>query len=141
MYTASSKGLDTKAPDAKAHTIDGKQWSLKSHRGKTIIIVFWSSYCPPCMAEIPHINEIYNKYKNDDSIEIVSYSLDLSTDSSALKKFIEKKGIDYPVLLSENLAKEFHVFGAPSFWVINKKGIIVASNRRSIKEILPFIQK
>lgn len=148
MYTASSKGINTKAPDAKAFTMDGKKWSVKSNLGKNIIVVFWSSYCPPCMAEIPRIQKIYDKYKDDESIEIVSYSLDLSLDPEALKPYIKNKGITYPVLVDhnqsnseENFAKKFEVFGAPSFWFIDKKGTILASNRRSIEDMLPFIEK
>ncbi len=148
MYTASTKGINTKAPDAKAHTIDGKEWSVKSNLGKNIIVVFWSSYCPPCIAEFPHIQKIYDKYKDDESIEIVSYSLDLSLDVEALKPYIKDKGINYPVLVDnnpveseENFAKKFEVFGAPSFWFIDKEGTILASNRRSIEEMLPFIEK
>lgn len=147
-YTASSKGINTKAPNAKAFTIDGKEWSVKSNLGKNIIIVFWSSYCPPCIAEFPHIQKIYDKYKDDESVEIVSYSLDLSLDSQALKPYIKDKGINYPVLFDpnaanseENFAKKFEVFGAPSFWFIDKKGTILASNRRSIEEMLPFLEK
>ena len=148
LYTASSKGINTKAPDAKAHTLDGKVWSVKSNLGKNIIVVFWSSYCPPCIKEFPHIQKIYDKYKNDESIEIVTYSLDLSLDAEALKAYVKEKDINYPVLLDnspsgseENFAKKFEVFGAPSFWFIDKEGTIVASNRRSIQEMLPFIEK
>lgn len=148
MYTASSKGLNTQAPNAKAHTLEGEEWSVKEHLGKNIIVVFWSSYCPPCIAEFPHIQEIYDRYKDDESIEIVTYSLDLSLDPEALKPYMKDKGIAYPVLVDnnpidsdENFAKKFEVFGAPSFWFIDQKGTILASNRRSIEEMLPFIEK
>jgi thiol-disulfide isomerase/thioredoxin len=147
-YTASSKGLNTKAPNAKAFTMDGKEWSVKANLGKDIIIVYWSSYCPPCIAEFPKIQKIYDKYKDDKSVEIVTYSLDLSLDPEMLKPYIKNKGINYPVLIDhnpidseENFAKKFEVFGAPSFWFIDKKGTILASNRRSIEEMLPFIEK
>jgi len=147
MYTASSNGLNTKAPDVKAKTIDGKEWSIKSHLGKNIIVVFWSSYCPPCIREFPYIQKVYDKYKDDDSVEIVTYSLDLSLDEKALKSYIAEKDINYPVLIDiytadseDNFAKKFEVFGAPSFWVIDKKGIVVASNRRSIEDVLQFIE-
>jgi thiol-disulfide isomerase/thioredoxin len=147
MYTASSKGINTKAPNAKASTIDGKEWSVKNNLGKNIIVVFWSSYCPPCIAEIPHIRELYEKHKDDDNLEIVSYSLDLSQDVDTLKPYIKEKNIPYPVLVEkypqnskDNFAKKFEVFGAPSIWFIDKKGTILASNRRSIKEVIPFIK-
>ncbi len=147
-YTASSKGLNTQAPNAKAHTIEGKEWSVKANLGKNIIIVFWSSYCPPCIREFPHIQKLYDKYKDDESVEIVSYSLDLSLDLEALKPYVKDKGIAYPVLVDsypidseENFAKKFEVFGAPSFWFIDKTGTILASNRRSIEEMLPFLER
>jgi len=147
MYMAKTKGLKTKAPNAKAETLDGSTWSVKENLGKNIIVVFWSSYCPPCIAEIPHIRELYQEHKDDDSLEIVSYSLDLSQDPEALKPYIEDKNIPYPVLVEkypqeskDNFAKKFEVFGAPSIWFIDKSGTILASNRRSIKEVIPFIK-
>jgi thiol-disulfide isomerase/thioredoxin len=146
MYTANTKGLNTKAPNAKATTIDQKTWSVEENLGKNIVVIFWSSYCPPCIAEIPHIRELYERHTDD--LEIVSYSLDLSQDVEALKAYIDDKNITYPVLVEKypqdsenNFAKKFEVFGAPSIWFIDKKGTILASNRRSIKEIIPFIKK
>jgi thiol-disulfide isomerase/thioredoxin len=113
-----------------------------------MIVIFWSSYCPPCIKEIPHIRKIYDQYKDDKGIEIISYSLDLSLDKDALEKYVVDKNITYPVLVDmstpnsdENFAKKFEVFGAPSIWFIDKKGTILASNRRSIEEVLPFIKR
>jgi thiol-disulfide isomerase/thioredoxin len=128
--------------------MDGKEWSIKAHHGKKILIVFWSSYCPPCIREFPYIQKVYDKHKDDKNLEIVTYSLDLSLAPDSLKQYIKDKDINYPVLVDdkpieskENFAKMFDVFGAPSFWVIDEKGIIQASNRRSIEEILPFLEK
>jgi thiol-disulfide isomerase/thioredoxin len=147
-YTAHTKAINTIAPDANASTLEGKVWHMKEQQGKNIIVVFWGSYCHPCLAEIPHIQELYQKYKDNDNLEIITYSFDLSQNSEALKKFIDDKNITYPVLLEKypqdsekNFAKKFEVIGVPSIWFIDKNGIVLASNRRSIEEIMPFIKK
>jgi thiol-disulfide isomerase/thioredoxin len=147
-YTAHTKAINTKAPDANASTLEGQIWQMKEQKGKNIIVVFWASYCHPCLAEIPHIKELYQKYKDNDKLEIITYSFDLSQNIQALKEFIHDKNITYPVLIEKypqnsekNFAAKFEVIGVPSIWFIDKNGTVLASNRRSLEEIIPFIKK
>lgn len=142
-YTASSKGLHTTVACAQAYTQDQKLWDIKAHLGKKVVVVFWSSYCPPCLKEIPKINTLYKKIQHNDTIELVSYALDLSTDKVSLDAFLEQQVILYPILggvdSKATFVDKFKVFGAPSIWVIDEKGTIILSNARHIEEAIQLL--
>lgn len=73
--------------------IDGTTFNLSEHKGKKVILNFWATWCPPCIAEIPHLIELQNK---NDNVLIVGIALD--TDQSKVPPFVAKKNINYPTL-------------------------------------------
>ncbi len=134
------------APDVKGITANGEKWSLRSQKGKNVIIIFWASWCRDCIKEIPEIIKLNNKIKNDPSIVMVSANLD--TDTEKAISFIKEKKINYPVLIDKyspgfenEFSKAFKIIGAPSIWVVNKEGVVIAQRIRHIKEILPLIEQ
>lgn len=134
------------APDMRGVTSEGKEWSLNSQKGKNVIIIFWASWCRDCIKEIPEIIKLNNKIKNNPNIVMVSANLDKDTERTI--SFIKEKKINYTVLMDKNnpgfeneFSKAFKIIGAPSIWVVNKEGIVIAQRMRHIKEILPFIEQ
>ncbi|HEK9992299.1 TPA: redoxin domain-containing protein [Streptococcus equi subsp. zooepidemicus] len=64
------KGLQTlvegeKAPDLKLMDKDGKEVSLSDYAGKKVYLNFWASWCKPCLQEMPHMERVYQKFKDD----------------------------------------------------------------------------
>ena len=51
---------------------NGKQVSLGDYRGKVIFLNFWATWCPPCQRELPHIQELYEKYRNSDEVAVLT---------------------------------------------------------------------
>ena len=74
------------APDFTLKTHEGRDFTLSSLRGKYVLVDFWASWCGPCRASIPHLKELYAKYKQK-GFEIVGVTND--TDHAAWKKAIE----------------------------------------------------
>ncbi len=106
-------------------SFNNAELSLEELKGKVIFLNFWASWCPPCRAEMPTIQSLYNKMKNRDDIVFVMVSLD--NDSSKAKAFIKSSNFDFPVyFLNGYLPKIYDSGTIPSTYVISKQGKIVA---------------
>ena len=81
------------AMDFDVTDLNGQPLSLAQLQGKVVLLDFWATWCPPCIAEMPNLKRTYAKYKNQD-FEIVGISLDRA--KSSLESYIEKEGIAWP---------------------------------------------
>lgn len=78
--------------------LDGRQHTLSEYRGKWVIINYWATNCPPCLQEIPELEEFYRRHKDSDAVVLgVNYE-DIKL--SWLKDFINSVRMSYPVLLA-----------------------------------------
>lgn len=101
----------------------GKNIETKDLKGKVIFINFWASWCPPCRAEFPSIQKLYEKYKGDHKVEFLTINLD--DDVNAGKKFLEKDKYTIPFLVSTgNIPTEIYNGSLPTTVVLDKQGKI-----------------
>ena len=112
------------APEFKLSGFDGKPVTLADSRGKVILLNFWATWCGPCRAEIPDLVELQNKYK--DRLQILGLVVD-DDDQDALKDFVEKFGINYPVALASNDIRMQYggIAALPTSFVLDAEGRIV----------------
>ncbi len=68
---------------------------FSGYEGKVVILNFFATWCPPCIAEIPHLNDIQIKYK--DSIQIIAVLMEESRTNQEIELFIDEHKIVYPV--------------------------------------------
>lgn len=111
------------------------QWLDKKPEtvGKPMIVEFWATWCPPCRSSIPHLNEIYAKYK-DKGLQIVGIT---DEDLAKIKKFEKEVPIEYAVGLDANgkYAKPFGIQGIPHAVLVDKAGKVVwEGHPMSLKE-------
>ncbi len=132
------------APDVTGTTHEAKKWSLRSQKGKNVIIVFWASWCSDCVKETPLVIESAKLLQNDPDTMLVSVNLDKDPDKA--RSFIKEKGITYPVILDEkklegnsDFGKAFDIYGIPSIWVIDKEGMIKGQRLRHIEEAIEML--
>ena len=126
------------APDFSILDLNGNKVSLKSLlSGKDIVLNFWAGWCPSCRAEIPHLIELAEKYK--DKIEIVGINLEESKET--VRSFIASNGIKYKILLDSKgkVGKLYMVKFLPTNIIISKDGSIKKMNI-DIKEIEKYLQ-
>jgi len=120
----SDKSLD-KAPDFSLYTLDGTEIKLSDYKGKTVILDFWATWCPPCRRGIPDLISIKEKFKDD--LVIIGISLDQPSTQKDLPSFIENYGINYPVVIGtmEVVAAYGNIQAIPTSFIIDKEGNIV----------------
>jgi len=104
--------------------LSGKISSLKDFKGKVFIINFWATWCPACEEEIPKLNELQERYKNEG---LVVLGIALDKDSlNLVEPFVQKKGIAYPILKGdEQVLRSLKDFsGIPTTLIMDQKGNI-----------------
>jgi len=109
------------APDFELTDMNGKQYRLKDLKGKVVVLNFWFTTCVPCIAEMPELNSIKEKYKDR---EIVF--LGLGRDPAGLiKDFLKKHVFDYTLLPDAiNAAEAYSISIYPTSIVIDRTGTI-----------------
>ena len=79
---------------------DEKGETLSDYRGKVVVLDFWATYCPPCLEEIPHLNELKNKYGAD--LQIVGLHVGGEEDQERVPEFVERLKINYALAYPED---------------------------------------
>lgn len=149
LYDRLSKLIPgVEASDFEMQTVDGKSVHFRDiiGKGKVTYIDFWATWCGPCCAEIPFVEKLVEKYKDNPDIEFISISLD-----NDLKKWHRKLEKDQPqwpqFVIPENFdstfAKEYNITAIPRFMIFDKEGKIININapRPSRDNIDTFLQK
>lgn len=106
---------------------DGSEQKLKNLQGKAVILDFWATYCPPCIAEIPHLKELQAKYGKDNLV-VVGLHVGAEDDRPKVPAFVEKLKIDYPLATPEDGLISF-IFNnndsIPQTAVFDRNGILI----------------
>ncbi|WP_139761770.1 TlpA disulfide reductase family protein [Geobacillus sp. LEMMY01] len=114
------------APDFELLSITGDKIKLSDLRGKTVILNFWATWCPPCRAEMPEMQKFYENNK-DSNVEILAVNLTNSErGSNAVSDFVEAKGITFKVVLDEqgDIGNLYGAITIPTSYIIDKNGVI-----------------
>lgn len=111
------------APAFTSDDLEGKKASLSDYKGKPLIINFWATWCIPCIKEMPDLEKLY-KERKDEGLELLM--INVKESKEVVKKYIEKGGFSFRVLLDKNgdVLREYQVFGLPSTFFIDEKGIV-----------------
>jgi len=113
--------------DFKIKSMDGKIVELSQFKDKVIFINLWATWCPPCRAEMPSIQSLYDKVKDNEDIVFVMLSLDKAGDERKINKFINKKSFDFPVYLpATEVPDVLRSSSIPTTFVVAKNGNIVS---------------
>ena len=113
-----------KAPDFALTNLSGQTVKLSDFKGKTVILNFWASWCPPCKAEMPDMQKFYEK--NQD-VEILAVNLtNAETNENAPLNFVKKNGLTFQILydLNGSVSSRYKAFTIPTSYIIDFKGII-----------------
>lgn len=116
----------TKMPSFALENVrDGKIVQSNSFDGKVLLLTFFATWCPPCVEEIPNLVKLQHELA-DAGFSVVGLSVDQQS-QDIVAKFVEKKAINYPVLLAkaQTTADFGGVYGIPVAFLVNKSGNVV----------------
>jgi thiol-disulfide isomerase/thioredoxin len=113
------------APDFTLTDLEGNSVSLSDFRGKAVFINFWATWCPPCRAEMPEIEAIYQEYKGKD---VVVIGVDLLEDADVVRQYVQKGGFSWVFVFDTTgkVADNYAITAIPTSFFLDKEGIIRA---------------
>ena len=140
-------GSDTdtieKAPDFTLKGLSGNSVSLQQYRGRVVLLDFWATWCVPCRKAMPHMQELFDKFKPKEEqdtggLELFGISLDKKGSKIVKPFFARLKKFTYPMLAdptndsseknlirkTEDMQSNYKVQGIPVVYVFDSKGII-----------------
>ena len=104
------------------HDAGGKEVKLAHYKNKVVFLNFWATWCPPCIAEMPDIQDLYADMEQK-GIVFVMVSMDENPEKA--KSFLKKKGFQFPVYFpASQIPQEFSSNSIPTTFVIDPQGNI-----------------
>ncbi len=130
---AASIAEGAEAPNVAGIWINHETTTLKNLRGYAVLVEFWATWCGPCMVQIPHVNELWEKYKGK-GLMIVAVS---DEGRSVVEKCIADKGMKYPIALDPAAGKAYGVSSIPHSFLVSPEGKVLWSGHpANLKESL-----
>jgi thiol-disulfide isomerase/thioredoxin len=112
------------APDFTLPDLTGKPVRLSDFRGKTVVIDFWATWCPPCVFQVPELNKFWEANQTAGDLAVVGVAVD-AEGASVVAPWVKEQGVRYQILIgSEALAKEFGALGFPTLVIVKPDGMI-----------------
>jgi peroxiredoxin len=130
QYSAAMRELDSedqqrRDADFNLPDLSGKKWSLRTLRGKVVLVNFWATWCPPCRQEIPTLKLVYDRFQTQ-GLVVLAISEEAP---DTLRKYVAENNVRFPVLVDADTKVEeraFHMRGLPVSFIYDRSGRLVA---------------
>jgi thiol-disulfide isomerase/thioredoxin len=120
--------IDKPAPNFTLQDLNGKEVSLSSLKGKTVVIDFWATWCGPCKASFPAMKEAVEKYSNQNNVKFLFVNTweNVKDKKQNAEEFIKQNKYPFHVLLDKQneVVAKYQVSGIPTKFVVDKNGNI-----------------
>jgi cytochrome c biogenesis protein CcmG/thiol:disulfide interchange protein DsbE len=111
------------APDFTLETQDGGTISLADLRGQVVLVNFWATWCPPCRAEMPDIQQVYDRYREQGFTVL---AVNQQEGGAQVAPFVDQMGLTFPILMDRDgsVSARYRVNGLPSTFFVDRAGIV-----------------
>lgn len=111
------------APDFELLDTDGRTHRLSDYRGRTVIINFWTTWCPPCREEIPSMNRAWARLRDEN---VVMLAINMGEDEDTIFVFTADYPATFPLLLDRDgkVIEDWPVKGLPTTYVVAPDGTL-----------------
>lgn len=126
-----SVGIGEPVPDLILRSVDGSLIQLSDFRGKTVVLNFWATWCPPCRAEMPDFQALFEERESADDLVIIAVDKIDEDSVSAVEKFVVEFELTFPIVFDTagvEVYNRFGVRGLPATFFIDRDGILRAQN-------------
>ncbi len=109
------------APDFTLRSMAGPNLRLGEQRGQVVMVNFWATWCGPCRQEMPHLNKLYDKYRD---AGFVLLGVNIDDNAAKATELAGKLGLTFPVLLDtdKTVSKLYDIGSMPATVVIDREG-------------------
>lgn len=122
--------------------IDGRAHQFSDYRGKWVVVNYWATYCGPCVAELPALNTIAKRFK--DNVVVLGMEAG-ETEKGDLKQFVDEHHLSYPIAPTQDntMFAMGLIYGVPTTFIVNPKGQIVDTHMGAISvgQLQKYISK
>jgi len=113
-------------PDFELTTLEGEAVKLSDYKGKKVVLNFWATWCHPCRAEMPHMQNYYEDFAEEENVEMLAVNLTYGDSESKVIEFVKDFGLTFPIPMDEDgtIGEMFEVITIPSSYIIDSSGKI-----------------
>lgn len=122
------------APDLKMKLMNGKEVELRDFRGRTVVLYFWSTWCPTCWKGMWFMNELYTKNENP-KLLVLAANAGFRDRNAEIQRFVNRRNLRLPVTIctTDAMAK-YKIQGIPTVFIVDGQGKIRHQEMGAIKE-------
>lgn len=115
--------VGSRAPDFKLAALDGPDLTLSALRGNVVVLNFWATWCGPCRAEMPALEQVGQQYR-ERGLRIVGVDVQESPDK--VREFLPEVGVTFPIVFDSDtaLARRYRAGGLPASFIIDREGTV-----------------
>ncbi|OQX64780.1 MAG: hypothetical protein B5M51_02685 [Anaerolinea sp. 4484_236] len=145
-YSSIPLPVEYDAPELALTNLANEDQSLADYRGSVVMVNLWATWCPPCKAELPILQEYYKDHKDEGFVII---GIDSQESLKQVEGYIKTTTVKYPIWIDPKGAAgmAFNSFSLPASFVIDRDGVVrlawtgAISKNMLEKHVTPLIQK
>lgn len=124
LETGTQKGQV--APDFSLNDLNGNQVKLADYTGKTVLVNFWATWCPPCRVEMPHMQKFYDDYKDKDVVILGVNLTPTEKSMDVVTNFVQEQQLTFPIVLDQEgeVTQAYKVVAYPTTYILDADGVI-----------------